>query len=77
MAKDKRARAENHVTVMALANMLASIVDAMRDVGVSNGVIHDFLDRLDRLNAISLSGMAGAIMHDFVAVVRETVASND
>lgn len=77
MAKDRKARAETHVTVMALANMLAAMVDAMRDVGVSNDVIHGFLDRLDRLNAISLTGMPAALMRDFVEVMRGTVASND
>ena len=77
MAKDKKARAETHVTVMALANMLAAMVDAMLDVGVPNDVIHDFLDRLTALNALSLSGMPAAIMGDFVDVIRGTVAGND
>jgi hypothetical protein len=77
MAKDKKARAENHVTVMALANMLAAIVDAMRDGGVPNDIIHGFLDRLTVLNSVSLSGMPAAIIGDFVDVIRGTVADND
>ncbi len=77
MAKDRKARAETHVTVMALANMLAAIVDAMRDVDVPNDVIHGFLDRLDRLNAISLFGMPAALLKDFVEIVRGTVPGND
>ena len=77
MAKDRKARAETHVTVMALANMLAAIVDAMRDVGVPNDIIHGFLDRLTVLNSVSLSGMPAAIIGDFVDVIRGTVADND
>ncbi len=65
------------MTVMALANMLAAMVDAMRDVGVSNDIIHGFLDRLDRLNAISLTGMPAALLRDFVEIVRGTVPGND
>jgi hypothetical protein len=77
MAKDKKARAETHVTVMALANMLAAMVDALSEVGVSNDVIHGFLDRLDRLNEISLTGMPAALLRDFVEILRGTVPSND
>ena len=77
MAKDRRARAENHVTVMALANLLAALVDTMREAGVENGVIHSFLDRLEHMNAISLSGMAGEILENFIEIVRGTVPSND
>lgn len=77
MAKDRKARAENHVTVMALANLLACIVDAMREADVPNDIVHSFLDRLEHINAITLSGLAGEIMSDFVAIVRGTVPGND
>lgn len=77
MAKDKRARDEGRVTVMALANLIAAIVDTMREAEVGSDVIHAFLDRLEHLNAITLSGIAGAIMIDFVEVVRGTVPAND
>lgn len=65
------------MTVMALANLLACIVDTMREAGVANDVVHSFLDRLERMNGITLSGMAGEIMGDFVAIIRGTVPGND
>lgn len=77
MAKDRKARAENHVTVMALANMLAAIVDTMREADVENSIVHSFLDRLEHMNAITLSGMPGAILENLVNIVRGTVPSND
>jgi len=77
MAKDKRARRENRVTVTAMANMLAAMVDAMRASGVSNDVTHGFLDKLDWLNAMTLSGYTQTLMAEFVEVMRCTVASND
>ena len=39
MAKDKQARRDNRITVMAIANMLAAIVDAMRTL-LTNDVEH-------------------------------------
>ena len=77
MAKDKRARRENRVTVTAMANMLAAMIDAMRAGGVSNDVTHGFLDKLEWLNAMTLSGYPATLMAEFVEVMRCTVASND
>ncbi len=77
MAKDKRARRENRVTVTAMANILAALIDSMRAAGVSNDVAHGFLDRLDDLNGMTLSGYPAMLMADFVVVMRCTVASND
>jgi hypothetical protein len=77
MAKDKRARRENRVTVTAMANMLAAMIDAMRAGGVSNDVTHGFLDKLEWLNAMTLTGYPAVLMAEFVEVMRCTVASND
>jgi hypothetical protein len=77
MAKDKRARRENRVTVTVIANLLAAIIDAMRAGGVSNEITHGFLDRLDYLNAMTLTGYPEVLMAEFVEVMRCTVASND
>ena len=77
MAKDKKARNEGRVTVMALANLIAAIVDTMREAEVGSDVIHGFLHRLDHLNAVTLSGIADAIMVDLIDVVRSTVPAND
>lgn len=77
MVKDRKARREGEVTVMALANLYAALVDTMRAVGLPHGMIHAFLDELERLNAITNSGRLGAILDEMVEVVRATVPSND
>jgi hypothetical protein len=77
MAKDKYARHENRVTVMALGNLIAALVDTMRAADVPNDVVHDFLDKLERLNGFTLFGDAGDVMDEIVDVVRRTVPDND
>ncbi|WP_294312794.1 hypothetical protein [uncultured Sphingomonas sp.] len=77
MAKDRKARAEARITVMALANMTAAIVDAMRDAEVPNHVVHTFLDRFDTLNDFALYGPPAKILGEMVALVRATVPDND
>lgn len=77
MVKDRKARANNRITVMAIANMLAALVDAMREAQVGNDVIHVFLDSFERMNTLTLTGPAWSILSEFVDVVRATVPSND
>lgn len=77
MVKDKRARRDNRITLTALANMIASMVDAMRFADVPNDVIRRFLDNLGELNCITLDGPAYEMMDTIVEVLRLTVASND
>jgi fatty acid desaturase len=77
MAKDRQARRDNRITVMAIANMLASLVDAMRQAEVGHDVIHRFLDSFERMNALTLTGPAWGILSEFVDIVRTTVPSND
>ncbi|WP_380787254.1 hypothetical protein [Sphingomonas sp. R86521] len=77
MVKDKRARRDNRITLTALANMIAAMVDAMRFADVPNDVIRHFLNNLDELNCITLDGPAYEMMDTIVEVVRSTVASND
>lgn len=77
MVKDRKARRGNRITIAAIANMLAAIVDAMREAEVGNDVIHAFLDSFDELNALTLDGQAWSILSDFTEVVRATVPSND
>lgn len=77
MGKDKHARREDRVTVMALGNLIASMVDTMRDADVPNHVVHRFLNRLDRLNASTLYGDAGVVMLEITDVIRDAVPGND
>lgn len=77
MGKDTKARRGNVLTVMALANLMAAIVDTMREAEVPDDLVHTFLDRLERMNALTLSGTAAHIMSDFVGVIRGTVPAND
>ncbi len=77
MVKDKRARRNNRITLMALANIVASMVDAMRFADVPNDVIRHFLNNLEELNCITLDGPAYDLMESIVEVVRSTVPSND
>ncbi|NYD88891.1 hypothetical protein HD841_000660 [Sphingomonas melonis] len=62
---------------MALANMTAAIVDAMRDAEVPNHVVHTFLNAFDRLNDIVLDGAPATILSEIVQIVRTTVPDND
>lgn len=64
-------------TGMAFGNLVAAIVDTLRDADVRNDVVRGFLDKLDRLNALTLFGQAGGVMSDIVDVIRETVPGND
>jgi hypothetical protein len=77
MGKDKKARAQNRITVMALANMIAALVDALREADISNEVAHNFLDHVDLMNSASLSGMPQGLLRDMIKVIRATVPSND
>ncbi len=77
MVKDKSARRNNRITLMALSNMIAALVDAMRFANVSNDVIRHFLDNLEELNCLMLDGPAYELMDHIVDVLRSTVASND
>jgi hypothetical protein len=77
MVKDRKARAEVRITVMALANMTAAIVDAMRDAEVPNHVVHTFLDAFERLNDLMLDGPPAVILGEIVEIVRSTVPDND
>ncbi|MEG3165558.1 hypothetical protein U1701_13230 [Sphingomonas sp. PB2P19] len=77
MVKDKRARQDNRITLMAVANMIAAMVDAMRFADVPNDVIRRFLDNFEELNCIMLDGPAYELMDHIVDVVRSTVPSND
>lgn len=77
MVKDRKARAHAQVTVMALANMTAALVDAMRDADVPNHVVRTFLDCFNRLNSVTLSGMPAEILSEIVFVVRSAVPEND
>ncbi len=78
MGKDKRARAENTLTAIALANLTAALVDAMQDAEVPNGIVHGFLDELERLNTLTLgTGAAYSFMTFVTEALRSTVAYND
>lgn len=77
MTKDKQARRDNRITLMAMANMLAAIVDALREADAPNSVTHAFLDKFDRLNTMTLTGYPAVLMAEFVDLMRTTVASND
>lgn len=65
------------MTVMALANMTAAIVDAMRDADVPTHVVHTFLDNFERLNRVVLFGTPAVILGDIIDIVRTSVPSND
>lgn len=77
MAKDRKARNEVRLTVIAIANVIAAIVDTMRDGNVPNDVIHTFLDRLERMNQATMEGVAGMVLADVVEIIRGTVPDND
>jgi hypothetical protein len=77
MMKDRKARRDNRLTVLALANMIAAIVDTLVEEGVGNSVAHGFLDRLETLNEQSVHGPALHILADMIDIVRATVPVND
>lgn len=77
MVKDRKARNEARLSVIAIANVVAAIVDTMRDGGVPNDITKRFLDGLDALNRSTIWGAAGSILHDVVTIIRETVPDND
>lgn len=77
MVKDRKARRNNRLTVLAVGNMAAAIVDTLVEEGVGNGVAHRFLDRLETLNRTSLHGPALHILDDMIDIVRATVPVND
>ena len=62
---------------MALGNLIAAVVDTMRDADVPNSVVHAFLDNLDRLNELTLYGDVSSVMLDITEIVRSTVPDND
>lgn len=77
MVKDRKARAGNHFTIVALANIVAMLVDTMREADVPNDVVHHFLDGLERMNALTLVGSAADFMDFLVVTLRGTVPGND
>lgn len=77
MGKDRKARELGRVTVMALANLIATLVDTMRQADLPNDVVHQFLDSLERLNGMTLSGEPAIVMGDVVEIVRRSVPMND
>lgn len=77
MRKDKKARRANEMTVVALGNLVAVIVDTMRNAQVPNEVVHHFIDELADLNAITLNGEAADFMAYIANVLRGSVPVND
>ncbi len=78
MGKDKRARADNRLTAIALANLVAAIVDTMRNTDLPDDIVRHFIEELDRLNTLMLPPTgAGAFMHFVTDVLRGEVAAND
>lgn len=65
------------MTVVALANLVAVIVDTMRNAQVPNEVVHHFIDELAGLNAITLTGEAADFMAYIANVLRGSVPVND
>lgn len=75
--KDRKARTENSITVVALANLIAALVDTMRMADVPNDVVHNFLDELDRMNELTTAGHTLDFMLFLTSVMRKSLASND
>ncbi|WP_076071757.1 hypothetical protein [Sphingomonas montana] len=65
------------MTVIAIANLIAVLVDTMRRADLPNDVTHGFLDGLERLNGVTLYGAAGAMLDEIVDIVRASVPVND
>ena len=77
MVKDTKARQQIDLTVIALANLIAALTDAMRQADIGNDVVHQFLDELDHLNWLTIHGMPRRVLTDIVDIVRSTVPTND
>ena len=77
MVKDTKARQQIDLTVIALANLIAALTDAMRDADIGNDVVHGFLDELDHLNWMTIHGTPRQVLNDIIEVVRGTVPIND
>lgn len=77
MGKDKRARSDGRITVIALGNLTAAIVDTMQEAGLAPVIVHRFLDRLEAMNEQMLWGRPADIMAGLTDVLRRTVPSND
>lgn len=77
MAKDKKARAANDMTVTALANVVAALVDTMQNAGLPPRITLGFLNELERINEFTIGGEAGRFLGFLVDVLRSTVPSND
>lgn len=77
MAKDKKARAQNDMTVTALANVVAALIDTMQNTGLPPRLVLGFLDELERMNALTIQGRAADFLSFLVDVLRSTVPSND
>lgn len=77
MGKDKAARAEGRITVLALANLIGALVDTMQEEGVAPNTVLSFIDRLDRMNEATLWGRPAEVMSGIAQVLRRTVATND
>jgi len=77
MVKDTKARQQINLTVIALANLIAALTDAMRQADIGNDVVHRFLDELDHLNWLTIHGMPRHVLTDIVDIVRSTVPGND
>ncbi len=65
------------MTVMAIANLIAAIVDTMRNAQMPPEAVHGFLDELDRLNDITMWGTPLIVLEEIIEVVRRSVPSND
>ena len=63
--------------MIALANLVAVFVDTMHDANVPNDVTQSFLDKLDLLNELTLSGAVEGVLYDVIDIVRSTVPDND
>ncbi len=77
MVKDRKARRGNVMTTVALANLVAVLVDTMRQADVPNDTVHHFLSELEQLNKETLYGGAAEFMSFLTGVLRGAVASND
>lgn len=77
MVKDRKARQRIDLTVIAIANLIAAVTDAMRNADLGNDVVHRFLDELDHLNWMTIHGPPQRVLNDIIEVVRGTVPVND
>ena len=77
MAKDIKAREKARLSIIAIANLVAAIVDTMRDMDMPNDIIHALLDKFDSLNEATVWGAPGDLLAEIVEIVRSTVPGND